>query len=230
MSLDSAIVTGASRGIGLGLVRALVDKGFAVKASARNPSASEGLQELVGGGLIEAHTLDVDDPVSINTFAKAVGDQPIRLLIHNAAILKEQDDLAAFDTNDFLSSMRTNVAGPVLLTRALVSNLKAAGNATILHVSSQMGSVEGNGSSGNYPYRASKAAMNMVSKGLANELRDDGVVSIAMHPGRVQTDIGGKDAPLLPVVAAREMIVTTLGLTLDHTGSFVQRSGEVIPY
>ncbi|MGD1915837.1 MAG: SDR family oxidoreductase [Phycisphaerales bacterium] len=230
MPQHSAIITGASRGIGLGLVRALADKGFSVIATARDPNASDGLQELVSGGLVEAHTLDVDDPVSINALAKAVKDQPIRLLIHNAAILKGQEDLAAFDTSDFLSSMRTNVVGPVLLTRALLSNLKAAGNATILHVSSQMGSVEGNSSAGDYPYRASKAAMNMVSKGLANELRDYGVVSVAMHPGRVKTELGGKEAPLLPDVAAREMIETTLGLTLDHTGSFIQRSGEVIPY
>ena len=230
ISTKTAVVTGASRGIGLGLVRALADNGFTVIAAARNPDASEGLQQLVSSGSVEPRTLDVDDPASIEGFAQALKDQPIGLLIHNAAIFEKQPDLASFDTEAFLESMRTNVAGPVLLTRALLPNLKAAGHATILHVSSQMGSVEGNGSVGNYPYRASKSALNMVSKGIANELRDHGIVSVAMHPGWVQTDMGGKEAPLLPDDAAREMIETTLGVTPEHTGSFIQRTGEVIPY
>ncbi|MEM1330200.1 MAG: SDR family oxidoreductase [Planctomycetota bacterium] len=224
----TAVVAGASRGIGLELVRTLAERGWSVHAGARDPSKSP-LAE-TQSDRVRAHTLDLDDGDSVQAFAAAVGAGPVGLLIHNAGVFERQPKLESFETDAFLRSMRTNVAGPVLLTRSLLPNLKAAGGAAVLHISSVMGSVELNESVGNFPYRASKAAMNMVSKGLANELGNDRIASVAMHPGWVRTDMGGEDAPLLPADAAREIADTALALSMEHTGSFIQRSGEPIAY
>ena len=232
--MTTVVITGANRGIGLALVRAYRGADATVIAGCRTPAAAT---DLAATGA-EVHAVDLGDAGSLAEFAAAVGERPVDLLINNAGLdarafgVADGDrDVLTLDPAVFRDVMQVNAVGPMVLTRALVPNLRAATAATVVMVSSQVGSmVVAQRLGRDVSYTASKAALNMITVKFAQILRPEGITVVALHPGFVRTDMGGPSADLDPADAAAAIRTTVAALTLEQTGSFVRWDGSEHPW
>lgn len=221
--MSLAIVTGANRGIGLALTRALRTRGSAVLAACRSSSPA---LEATGAEVVNG--VDVATDEGLRALTQAVGDRPIDLLIHNAGILIWGDTLGALDVAGIRKQFEVNALGPLRLTDALRGNLHSGSKVAL--VTSRMGSIEDNGSGGRYGYRMSKAALNMAGKSLAIDLRPSGVAVAILHPGMVKTDMVGGGGQVEPEEAAAGLLARVDALTLETSGGFWHANGERLPW
>jgi NAD(P)-dependent dehydrogenase (short-subunit alcohol dehydrogenase family) len=232
--MTTIVITGANRGLGLELARAFTSRGDSVIGGCRNPAAAGELRAVTP----HVHALDAGDEGSIASFAAAVADQPVDVLINNAGI--DARNLGADDANrdvltqtaeHFLGQMRVNAVGPMLLARALLPNLRRAERPRIVNVSSQVGSMEVGRTMGrDVGYSASKSALNMITLKLASKLVDEGVIAVALHPGYLKTDMGGPAASMEAAEAAGALAALIDGLTPAQSGSFLRWDGTVHPW
>ncbi|WPB75181.1 SDR family oxidoreductase [Archangium violaceum] len=226
-------ITGASRGLGLEFVRQLLNRGDTIDAGVRSPSEARQLQELVQGaeGRLRLHALDISDPKSVDAFAATVGQgEALDVLINNAGVYGKDGALTELDYESMASTFAVNTLGPLRLTAALLSALRRGSARRIIHITSQMGSIGDNGMGGSYGYRISKAAMNMAMRNMHVDLHGEGFVTISMHPGWVQTDMGGPNAPLLPEASVRGMINVIDRLKAEDGGRFFSYEGQELPW
>jgi NAD(P)-dependent dehydrogenase (short-subunit alcohol dehydrogenase family) len=206
------LVTGAARGLGLCLTRHLSAQGARVLALSRSPGPN-----LPG---VTHIPYDQADEPSIKAAADSVR-APIDFVIHNAAIRGDTGGLATLTADHLAKLMRINVAGPLLLTRALLARLHA--KTVLTFISSRAGSfTEGRDGDGDYAYCLSKAALNRAVAKLADDLPQR---IIALHPGWIATDMGGPHAPEDPDNAARRLIALICGPACPPTGSFTDSRG-----
>ncbi|MBT8078982.1 MAG: SDR family oxidoreductase [Gammaproteobacteria bacterium] len=215
------LITGANRGIGLEMCRQLADDGEAVVAACR--SASNELRE-AGVEIIDGIDVSVGDDVE--SLASRLDGRPLDVLVNNAGILRSD----SFDTIDYdamLEQFRVNTLGPLRVTRALMPNLSRGSKLAI--VSSRVGSIEDNGSGGNYGYRVSKTAVNMVGMNLRHDLYDRGIAVALLHPGLVATDMTGGRG-ISPADSARGLIARIAELDMGTTGTFWHAEGYVLPW
>ena len=219
--MPTTLVTGCNRGIGLQLCKQLHDRGDNVIGVCR--SASE---ELQASGVRIVAGIDVGDGASMPALKDAVGDQRIDVLINNAGILKS-DSLADLDYDGMIEQYRVNTLGPLRVTEALLDNL-GEGSKVII-VSSRVGSIEDNSSGGNYGYRASKTAVNMIGMNLKHDLQPRGVAVALLHPGLVATDMTGGTG-VSPTESARGLIQCVDGLDLTNSGGFWHAEGYDLPW
>ena len=222
----TVLITGANRGIGLELARQYTAAGWRVIGTARKP---ESAQELIALGA-DVIQLDVTDPSSTERLSREVGARPVDLLINNAGILPMMPTLDGIDMDDYQRVMEVNALGPVRVTRAVLSKLRAGRLKVIVNISSNLGSIAGNTNGGFYGYRESKAALNMFTKSLAAELGPEGFTCIVLHPGWVRTDMGGPSAPTTvqeSVLGIRRVID---GLSGSENGTFWSFVGEQLPW
>lgn len=220
------LVTGANRGIGLGLTRRLLERGDRVIASARDPGAAPELAALAGERLTIL-AMDVTSDASVAAAAAAVTGRPVDVLVNNAGVYgpKAQGGLDV-DLDGFLETLAVNTVAPFRVLRAFAPNLAAAGRgAKCVTISSTMGSLAG-GSTGVVAYRASKAAVNKAVQASARELLSRGIVSVVMHPGWVRTDMGGAGADLSVDEATRGIVKTIDALSETHAGAFISWDGR----
>lgn len=231
----NVVITGANRGLGLELARAYARRGDTVIAGCRNPHGAGGLDAVTS----HVYAADMADDASVSAFAAAAAAVgPIDVLINNAGT-----DATAFGVPDgerdvmvltgaaFLAEMQVNAVSPMLLARALVPALKASGRGRIVNVSSQVGSMEISRRMGrDVGYCASKAALNMITVKQAVKLAADGIVSIALHPGYLRTDMGGPTADLDPGDAAAQIVALIDGLGPDQSGQFLRWDGSIHPW
>ena len=224
------VVSGANRGIGLELVRQLVARGDQVDAGVRVPEEAGELRALAAGDRLRVHRLDHLDPDSIQGLAAALGGAPVDLLINNAGVYGgSRQHLPNIDLEDAVRTFRVNALGPLQMTLALLANLKAA-RGKVIHVTSGMGSIGDNNSGAFYAYRMSKAALNMMSRSLAVDLRGAGVASAVINPGWVKTDMGGPGAPTPVEESVRGMLREIDAFTIEHTGAFLDWKGRPYPW
>lgn len=208
-------MTGAGRGLGLCLTRHLSAAGARVLAFSRHPGP-----DLPGTTHI---AYDQASAPSINAAAGAI-DTPIDYVIHNAAIRGDTGGLATLTADHLAEIMRINVAGPLLLTRALLPVLPP--QATLAFISSRAGSfTEGSDPDGDYAYCLSKAALNRAVAKLADDLPQR---VLALHPGWIATDMGGSEAPERPETAARRIVALLSGPACPPSGSFTDSLGQPI--
>ena len=208
----TVLITGASRGLGRAMAQQYAAAGWRVIACGRGPSAGDGIVQ---------ETLDVADPVSILDLARRLDGMPIDMLINNAGIRGDTGGLQTLATDDFLEVMRINTLGPLLVTRALLPNLLSSQRKIVANISSRAGSIaEGtlDDDDGDYAYRCSKAALNMATVKLAQDLRADGVTVLSLHPGWVKTDMGGEGADI-------DVQTSTRGL-VDQVNAYVGKGGH----
>lgn len=222
----TCIVTGAGRGLGLELTRQLVDRGHEVIATVRRPEAAAPLETL--GATVEQ--LDVASIESIGAFRDRLGGRPVDLLVNNAGMGVGGHDFAAEDWGQLARFFQVNATGPMQLAQALLPNLLAGTGRRVVNVTSKMGSIADNTSGGAYGYRASKAALNMLTKSMSIDLRADGIVAIVIHPGWVATDMGGPAAPLSSTESVAGMLKVVEGLGPEDSGRFLSYLGETIPW
>ena len=222
--MPTAVVTGANRGIGLEWVRQLLDKGWDVHAGYRTDEGG------LSGTSAHYHQLDVTSKESVEAFAASLPDR-VDLLVNNAGVADGRwRSIEDIDHEQVLKVLDINSVGPVRVTQALLSRLGGDEMSTIAMVSSLMGSVEDCISGKSYAYRASKSALNMFSAAMKNELRDDNISVVILHPGWVQTDMGGPNATVTPLDSIAGMIQRVEEQTLEITGRFVQYDGESLPW
>lgn len=215
------LVTGASRGLGAELVRQLRARGDAVYAAVRDPDAAADAAR-AGATVVR---LDVDRPDGFEAFARGL-DGPIDVLVHNAGIAGGDDSIRSVDPAVMERVFRTNVAGPALLTRALLPLLARGRRKTIVDVSSSLGSLAATTGGFSYAYCASKAALNMLTVLMHRELSGDGYTVVSLDPGWNRTDMGGSAAPLDPRETVRSMVALFDRLTPRDSGSFLGWDGS----
>jgi NAD(P)-dependent dehydrogenase (short-subunit alcohol dehydrogenase family) len=193
MSGRRALIIGASRGIGLGLAEELAERGWHVYASQRQPS--DHLARAVEDAEIEVVTADVTDPATLEALAGQIEPGSLDVVLVNAGIIGGENQSAASATAEEVSEiMMTNAVGPAHAAKLMLPLLRDGG--TLAFTSSRMGSIAE--SSGGYDlYRMSKAAQNILARGIfEQEAKQRGIALLSLHPGWVQTDMGGPAAHL----------------------------------
>jgi len=221
-------ITGANRGIGLEFARQCLDRGDEVWAGVRAPERAVELEHLAGPSGSPPHVvaLDVNQPASVRAFARALGDAALHLLINNAGVTGLRlNALALAEADDVLHTLAVNAVGPLRVTQALLPALRV-GKAKVIHVSSALGSISDNRDGGSYGYRMSKAALNMLARTMAAELRREQIVTALLSPGWVQTGMGGPDAPTPVDASVRGMLRVIDSLTLAKSGGFFDTRGD----
>jgi NAD(P)-dependent dehydrogenase (short-subunit alcohol dehydrogenase family) len=228
---ETILITGANRGLGLGLASLCLKHGHAVIAAARDPGAS-GLLDLQArhGDRLLRLPLDVTDAGSVGALAASLGDRPVDVLVNNAGIIgPERQSTLDMDFAGFLHTLDVNTLGPLRVTQAVLPSLRRAASPRILILSSRMGSLS-HAKSDRIAYRASKAAVNKVMQGLATDLLPMGVAIASVHPGWVRTDMGGPEADIDTQESVDGLYALLTGLTLERTGSFFNYDGTTMPW
>jgi NAD(P)-dependent dehydrogenase (short-subunit alcohol dehydrogenase family) len=232
MVMARILVTGANRGIGLEFVRQYAAEGAEVLACARDPDGAAELAGLVGAGAgrIQLERLDVADPAAIRGLGERLAGQALDIVINNAGIGGPRPQSAeAIDPEGWLTTFRVNAMAPLLLAQALHDNLRRGKARKLVAITSQLGSIANN-SGGQYAYRSSKAALNDVMRGLSRDWAGEGIVVGIFHPGWVQTDMGGRGAPVTVEASVRGLRQRIAELTPETSGSFRDYSGATLPW
>ena len=225
------LITGANRGIGLELARQLLSRGDKVDAAVRRPDAANQLRALAPASRLRIHACDVADDASVKALAKALGDTALDALVNNAGVWGgEHQRVGDMDFAEALRTYEINALGALRVTLALLPHLRRGTGKKILHLTSGMGSIEDNKMGGTYGYRMSKAALNMMAKSLAVDLKADGIASSVMNPGWVQTDMGGAAAPTPVADSARGILAWLDKLDLSNSGQFLHWRGGTYPW
>ena len=205
----SYVVTGANRGLGQEFVRQLEARGDTVHAAARPD-------------------VDVTDAASIEAFARDLG--PIDVLLNNAGRQYRAGALAELDFDELRDVFDVNTFGPLRVQRALLDNLRQGGRRLVVQMTSRMGCFGEYDAPNMYGYRASKAALNMFHRCVADELAPEGFTCVAMHPGWVRTDMGGPTATLSTEESVAAMLKVIDGLSADDNGRIVDWEGKPLPW
>lgn len=221
--MNTVLITGANRGLGLEMARQYADNGWAVIATARRPDEADALNAVEN---VETMELDAADEASVRKFSAALGDRPVDLFINNAGIYGPAD----FDRAEWLELFNVNVVAPVELANSLKDNVARSESKKMVVLSSQVGSIAENDTGSMMYYRSSKAAVNQAWKSLALQWQDEGLTLAMMHPGWVQTDMGGPQAPLTPQESVTGMRQVIDNLSPEQTGHFYDYDGREIPW
>ena len=222
----TVLITGANRGLGLEFARQFHKAGYQVIATARKPDAADELNALG----VRVEQLDVADASSVAGLAERLGEMPLDILINNAGIGGTRRSIEDVDIQAVERTIAVNTLGPMRVTQALIGNLRDGERKIIVNITSSMGSIARNTRGIGYGYRESKAALNMFTRSLANELKDKGFRCITMSPGWVKTDMGGPNARLTPAESIGGMISVINGLTAEDSGEFFNHNGERLPW
>jgi len=227
--MPTVLITGASRGIGLEFCRQYAAKGWKVLAACRNPAAAAELNKLNGD--VSLFALDVNDDSSIRQLADRLKGVPIDVLVNNAGISgREAGTLGSISSETFMDVLRTNTVAPLKVSESFADNVAASKERKLIAITSRLGSIELNDGGGMYGYRASKAALNMVWKSLSLDLKAKNVICVVFHPGWVQTDMGGKGAPVTPANSVAGMIKVISGLKPSDNGKFFNFDGAALAW
>ncbi len=225
-------ITGANRGIGLALASEVLKRGDTVIACVREPAKAEALaaQKDRHGDRLTIVELDVTSQDSVKAAAAAVAS-PIDILVNNAGMFGPRasdspgQEALDMDFDAFAEVLAVNTLGPLRVSQAFLPHVASA-RGKIITISSRMGSLAG-ASAGSLAYRASKAAVNKVMLGFAEAVRPHGIPVLLVHPGWVQTDMGGKGAD----ITAAESVAGIIALAdkLDMTLSAQFRNYDSSP-
>jgi NAD(P)-dependent dehydrogenase (short-subunit alcohol dehydrogenase family) len=224
-------ITGANRGLGLELVRQYTALGARIFAAARDPRGGE-LRQLAQQHpeRISLIQLDVTSQQEIQAAVATVQSQTeaLDVLINNAAIHPRGLGLGSYEAGPMLAALTTNAVAPVLIAQAFYELLRRGDSPRLINISTQLGSFGFNRDGSSPLYAASKAALNMYTRALAREAR--GVITVAVHPGWVQTDMGGKDATLTAAESVQKLRTLIGRLTSADNGKFFNHDGQPHPW
>jgi len=220
------LVTGANRGLGLEFVRQLRARGERVIAAVRDVTKSSD----AAASAHEIHPLDVADEKSINAFAKALQGKPIDVLIHNAGVMGADTSVAEVSFAEFRRVFDANTFGPAVLTKTLLPNLRAGERKMVLNISSTLGSISQAEGGFSYAYKASKAALNMITVAMHHDLAKEGFTCVTFCPGWNRTDMGGPNAPLEARDSIAKLLTVEARLTKRDSGNFYSHEGSPIPW
>ncbi|XP_018566423.1 uncharacterized protein LOC108907291 [Anoplophora glabripennis] len=247
--MKSILITGCNRGLGLGLIKCLVKDINSPKniiATCRNKSKAQELNDIAAQNKnVHILELDVTNTNTFDSFAceieKIVADNGLNVLFNNAGYSPKSTRINAVKTEQMMETYAVNVVGPLMLTKVLLPLLKRAADvnqnqtfgssrSAVINMSSVLGSIGLNDIGGVYPYRCSKAAINMATKSLSIDLKKDGILVACIHPGWVKTDMGGSNAPMDVETSATGMIQIIRNLSETHNGGFYQWDGKQLEW
>ncbi len=225
--MQTAVIIGASRGIGLELVRQYAGAGWRVHATCRDTADPGPLGDISG---VSIHGLDVRQPQEIAALRRDLAGTSVDLMIHNAGVYGPRNTgLGNLDVDTWREVLRINSIAPLKLAEALIDNVLASDRKVMAFLSSRMGSI-GDSGGGEYIYRTSKAALNAGVHNLAIDMRSRGLIAVVFHPGWVQTDMGGPGATLTTSESVAGLRKAIAGLEPSHTGRFWNYDGKEIPW
>jgi NAD(P)-dependent dehydrogenase (short-subunit alcohol dehydrogenase family) len=209
--MPTALITGAGRGLGKELARQYAADGWKVIGTQR-------------------HDMDMAHRAEIRKFASRFKSEPMDLLFCNAGITGRKGNApGSFDFDTWEEILRVNLLGAAAVAEAFLDNVAASERRIIAMMSSRLGSIaESSGMT--LPYSTSKAALNMLVKGLASLLEPRGIVVVALSPGWVRTDMGGAQAPLSVEKSVQGLRNVIAGLKAEHSGKFLSHDGSEIPW
>ena len=228
--MSSVLITGASRGLGLEFARQYASAGWTVHAGVRNLHQRSAITEL-HPARITCHELDVANHDQILSVAAELAEEPIDLLINNAGFwLGKNEHYGCCYEAQWMEEFQVHLFGTMAMCEAFVDQITAGNRKLIINISSGNGSLTLENGIGDYPYNTSKVALNLISKGLAADLKQRGITVVCFTPGFVSTDMSGPDADLSPDESVNAMcaIIDTLGP--EQTGTFLRYNGETVPW
>ena len=243
---QSIFITGCNRGIGLEFIKQflyLPDPPEKIFATCRSLESAPELHKLAAAHpnlhLIE---FDLNNLENVNQVVseveKKLEGQGLNLLFNNAGI-GERSTLDQVTAESMRSVYNINVVAPLMVTKAFLPLLRRAAaqrkdkestKVAIANMSSGVASITNNTWSTMYAYRPSKAALNMVTKSLSVDLASEGIVAVVLHPGWVQTDMGGQDATLTTEQSVQGLITVLASLDDSKNGGFFDFSGKTLPW
>jgi NAD(P)-dependent dehydrogenase (short-subunit alcohol dehydrogenase family) len=227
--METILVTGSNRGIGLALAREFAGHGWQVIGCCRRPEEAAELQQAAAAaaGRIRIERLDVADPEQIVALAAKLRDETIDILFNNAGVVgPEHQDFGRVAEPAWVEAFRVNTVAPLMMAEAFVAQVARSSRRIIATMGSVMGSIGENTDGGYYVYRSTKAAVHMVIKNLAVDLRNQGIIAVVFHPGWVHTEMGGAAAPLSPAESAAGLYRVLTALDRDDSGKFLDYRGR----
>ena len=225
----TVLITGANRGLGLEFVRQYAIDNYEVIACSRKINKKDDLHKLqVKFKNISIYKLDVANFSSIDQFAKSL-KSPIDILINNAGVYPDSSiDHINYDT--WLEAFKINTLATFKMTKAFLPHLKKSHLKKVASLTSKMGSIDDNSGGGEYLYRSSKTALNMVMKSLSIDLKPYDLALITLHPGWVRTDMGGPNGLIDADESVAGMKHQIDKLSMKTSGQFIAYDGKKIPW
>jgi NAD(P)-dependent dehydrogenase (short-subunit alcohol dehydrogenase family) len=227
------LITGANRGIGLEMVKFSMEQGWSVFACCRNPHNAENLFNIakLSNGKISVHIADMQELGTLQALSYELRNDAIDILINNAGIYGcDKNKFGSVDVESWLQAFQVNSIAPLKMVEAFSEQLLMGNRKLVACMSSKMGSMADNGYGNSYIYRSSKAALNAVVKSLSIDLKEQGIISVALHPGWVKTDMGGADAEITTRQCVEQLFSNLLELTIKDSGRFIDIDGRDIPW
>lgn len=204
--MPAVLITGAARGFGRAVLEEYLERGWTAFPLVRDSRVAESL----GGPGCRPIVADVVSGDAEGLIAAALDacDDPLDLLVNNAGVIRKARGLAAAEPEDLESHFRVHCVGALRCTLAALPWLRRAERPLVVNVTSRFGSIgrtAGGTFRGIYAYNVAKAAQNMLTACLDQELRGEGIRVVAVHPGRLRTTVGASDADTEPAAAARAL-------------------------
>ncbi|MCL9782649.1 SDR family oxidoreductase [Vibrio sp. S4M6] len=228
--MSLVFITGAGRGIGLTLAKWYLDNGWQVHATYRNEQSARELLSLEqANASLTCHCLDVTDYHGLSNLTAQL--PPIDLLINNAGYYGPSGySLGETDIEEWRKVLETNTIAPLKIVETLLPLLRKGQVKKIACLSSKVGSMTDNTSGRGYIYRSSKAALNSVVKSLSIDLAPEGIIVLALHPGWVQTKMGGPNALISTERSVEGLAQVIDSATTENSGQFINFDGSAIPW
>ena len=225
----TVLITGTNRGLGLEFVKQFAIEGYQVIACTRKINKKDELHQLQKKfKTISICKLDIANFSSIDQFAKLL-KKPIDILINNAGVYPDSS-VDHVDYKSWLDAFKINTLAAFKMTKAFLPHLKKGQLKKIASLTSKMGSIDDNSGGGEYIYRSSKTALNMVMKSLSIDLKPYDLSVITLHPGWVRTDMGGPNGLIDVDESVAGMKRQIDKLTIRTSGQFIAYDGKKIPW
>lgn len=227
MTVKKALIIGASRGLGLGLVKELLNDGWDVTATVRNPDNAQPLKTL---GAVRVEQLEIDEQQAIKALSKKLDDEVFDLVFINAGI-KGPDDQLSGDASlaDIGQLFLTNSVAPINVAQAFVSKIRK-GSGVLAFMSSGIGSIKSPDAPEMALYKASKAALNSMTNTFIGQLGEDRPTVLTLHPGWVKTDMGGEDAEIDVPTSTRGLVEQVNAYAGKGGHHFIDYKGQTIAW
>lgn len=229
--MSTILITGVNRGIGLQAFQHYADLGWQVIGTCRDPGSAAEARAIAESDNVSLHALEVTDTTAVEALARQLAGTTIDVLLLNAGMMgKASMKLGELDAADFLRVMEVNVVALAMCVQAFSSHVAASERGVIVGMGSFLGSMACNTDGGGYSYRASKAGVHAIMRSVSFDLKDQGVLAIAMHPGWVQTEMGGPNATISTEESVRGMAKVIENLGPEDSGRLLTYSGEELPW
>ena len=236
--MPTVLVTGANRGLGYEHVKQYAQKGWKVIACARNPEKATELENLKDkyddNFIIEQ--LDVTNHEDIDKLSRKFKNTPIDVLINNAGTAgplgvpgaMDYQKIDSMDYEIWRDILEVNLISPFKVATAFHDHIAQSEKKLLIMMSSDLGSIEQNTFGGFYSYRASKAALNIMSKGMSVDWKD--LTVIALAPGWCKTFLGGEEAEVFPDESVKNQQEMFEKIISNNSGMFLDRFGKEVPW